>query len=1020
MPPPLSPRHRHRRDTAEQGGTFPSLQETGERGNPPFPRHYRGVTEDTLRRSTTRQSGGLPSGRSRDGQSNRRPHSRSSFRDEEENPFLPKREKDSRAGLAQSSTVSLMSDNARQRRRAEKQPAAGAGAPSERRSVPSESVSQWLQNNLPPITDDIAVIAAARAAHLQSLHDRPLAASTIQDILTQVRAEHAAKTLVRNKASGYPMGRPGAAADPLPPPPPIPGRATAFRDRVILQKWHNAAKNAREATTIVDQGIDFDSEGNPWERAPITDGGAMAPGPPPIPPHPAGGRDNNGPAPPPPHDNYRDNGGHDDRRGSYRSRSIPDDGELRRKRHRTPQDRLNSRRPHGYERTYAPPPPPGGTSSKTTTAHGGQNTPLASPRIPPHDDGRMETNRNRVAARDPATGPRISHRDMGMASALDQPDVSGYSRTIRQRYTDMIHKRLGQPFELPPGTKPPSHTQKPDKWSGDADVDKFNRWLHSLMRWLRINQYSVPAREEECITMIGLHLDGEAAVWFDEEVEDAEDDRQWTFLRVVIGLYDRFVQPTAIQDATEEFLATEYSSTTGVRGFLDALERTAKHMIHPPDAYMFRRQFVVGLPTTIRDRLVDRGYNAERHPISDLYSVALQAEESRVMAKHYTQAAAANRARNHPGSAVATSKVDKTSASTGGPRDSSRVHRSRQHPYASRRTGPNEPANAPSAPAGRSSTTGYGQHQRPSTTDTPQRQVTSGQFNASKAKCFACGNFGHISTDPRCPKYGQPRLNAARVDDGTDRDVNDDVEASADATDDRGEDAGGVPYDGEGLEGSQYSSSGDEPDNFDRYVDAVDEGVHMGTMDAGWSERLCSMVPAVEQRSTGKRGPAQLAAIRQRYQPSGHPIDRPKRAGATAKSIAQYVTINGIRAYTLFDSGCTTDCMSPDFARVAKVSYGYLKDVIPLQLGTVGSSASIQFGTYTRASFGSIDSREYFDVANIDRYDLILGTPWMHKHGVLLDFANRMIRVGDKAYPSLTEGEESVEMARRHAVRRKE
>ncbi|KAF4568551.1 hypothetical protein EYR36_010563 [Pleurotus pulmonarius] len=605
---------------------------------------------------------------------------------------------------------------------------------------------------------------------------------------------------------------------------------------------------------------------------------------------------------------------------------------------------------------------------------------------------------------------------MGMASALDQPDVSGYSRTIRQRYTDMIHKRLGQPFELPPGTKPPSHTQKPDKWSGDADVDKFNRWLHSLMRWLRINQYSVPAREEECITMIGLHLDGEAAVWFDEEVEDAEDDRQWTFLRVVIGLYDRFVQPTAIQDATEEFLATEYSSTTGVRGFLDALERTAKHMIHPPDAYMFRRQFVVGLPTTIRDRLVDRGYNAERHPISDLYSVALQAEESRVMAKHYTQAAAANRARNHPGSAVATSKVDKTSASTGGPRDSSRVHRSRQHPYASRRTGPNEPANAPSAPAGRSSTTGYGQHQRPSTTDTPQRQVTSGQFNASKAKCFACGNFGHISTDPRCPKYGQPRLNAARVDDGTDRDVNDDVEASADATDDRGEDAGGVPYDGEGLEGSQYSSSGDEPDNFDRYVDAVDEGVHMGTMDAGWSERLCSMVPAVEQRSTGKRGPAQLAAIRQRYQPSGHPIDRPKRAGATAKSIAQYVTINGIRAYTLFDSGCTTDCMSPDFARVAKVSYGYLKDVIPLQLGTVGSSASIQFGTYTRASFGSIDSREYFDVANIDRYDLILGTPWMHKHGVLLDFANRMIRVGDKAYPSLTEGEESVEMARRHAA----
>ena len=112
--------------------------------------------------------------------------------------------------------------------------------------------------------------------------------------------------------------------------------------------------------------------------------------------------------------------------------------------------------------------------------------------------------------------------------------------------------------------------------------------------------------------------------------------------------------------------------------------------------------------------------------------------------------------------------------------------------------------------------------------------------------------------------------------------------------------------------------------------------------------------------------------------------------------------------------------MSPDFARVAKVRYGYLKDVIPLQLGTVGSSASIQFGTYSRVLFGGIDSREYFDVANIDRYDVILGTPWMHKHGISLDFANRVIRIGDQAHPSLTEGEESVEMARRHAIRKKE
>lgn len=102
----------------------------------------------------------------------------------------------------------------------------------------------------------------------------------------------------------------------------------------------------------------------------------------------------------------------------------------------------------------------------------------------------------------------------------------------------------------------------------------------------------------------------------------------------------------------------------------------------------------------------------------------------------------------------------------------------------------------------------------------------------------------------------------------------------------------------------------------------------------------------------------------------------------------------------------------PRLRQVAKVRYGYLKDVIPLQLGTVGSSASIQFGTYTCASFGLIDSKEYFNVANIDHYNVILGTLWMHKHSVLLDFANHIICIRGKALPSLTEGEESVEMAR--------
>ena len=46
-----------------------------------------------------------------------------------------------------------------------------------------------------------------------------------------------------------------------------------------------------------------------------------------------------------------------------------------------------------------------------------------------------------------------------------------------------------------------------------------------------------------------------------------------------------------------------------------------------------------------------------------------------------------------------------------------------------------------------------------------------------------------------------------------------------------------------------------------------------------------------------------------------------------------YVTINGVKAYTLFDSGSTTDAISPDFARVSNVPILRLEKPATLQLG---------------------------------------------------------------------------------------
>ena len=53
--------------------------------------------------------------------------------------------------------------------------------------------------------------------------------------------------------------------------------------------------------------------------------------------------------------------------------------------------------------------------------------------------------------------------------------------------------------------------------------------------------------------------------------------------------------------------------------------------------------------------------------------------------------------------------------------------------------------------------------------------------------------------------------------------------------------------------------------------------------------------------------------------------------------LAAYITINGVKAYMLFDSGSIPDLMSLDFAWVTKVSTFQLDNPVPIQLGCISS-----------------------------------------------------------------------------------
>jgi hypothetical protein len=110
--------------------------------------------------------------------------------------------------------------------------------------------------------------------------------------------------------------------------------------------------------------------------------------------------------------------------------------------------------------------------------------------------------------------------------------------------------------------------------------------------------------------------------------------------------------------------------------------------------------------------------------------------------------------------------------------------------------------------------------------------------------------------------------------------------------------------------------------------------------------------------------------------------------------------IDGHQAWTLWDSGSTTTGITPSFVDVAKIKVFPLSNPHILQLGTVGSRASVNFGTYVQIETHGESREEYVDVANFDHYDMIIGTPFMRARKVILDFEKDVVRIGTQEIPA--------------------
>ncbi|KIJ44755.1 hypothetical protein M422DRAFT_251738 [Sphaerobolus stellatus SS14] len=114
------------------------------------------------------------------------------------------------------------------------------------------------------------------------------------------------------------------------------------------------------------------------------------------------------------------------------------------------------------------------------------------------------------------------------------------------------------------------------------------------------------------------------------------------------------------------------------------------------------------------------------------------------------------------------------------------------------------------------------------------------------------------------------------------------------------------------------------------------------------------------------------------------------------KPLIIIVKINDNPARALVDSGSLSDFMLTTLVDQLKIQTTPLAKPQPCEMAASGSRTLIQCNTSVDFSYQDIQEKRTFDVMNLENYDLILGTPFLFQHSVMLGFNPTHIAIGSK------------------------
>ena len=115
--------------------------------------------------------------------------------------------------------------------------------------------------------------------------------------------------------------------------------------------------------------------------------------------------------------------------------------------------------------------------------------------------------------------------------------------------------------------------------------------------------------------------------------------------------------------------------------------------------------------------------------------------------------------------------------------------------------------------------------------------------------------------------------------------------------------------------------------------------------------------------------------------------------------------IDGHKALMMLDMGNTSNFVSLTFMMVHRIHAFPLEQQLTLQLGCVGSCLRITHGANAQIQIGEFDAQLYFDIANINHYDCILGIPFLQQNAAIVDFGRQVLHIETGDVPMIQDSE---------------